>query len=55
MVSPDFLIYFKKQLINKDEEIKFILTGDVIGNPYAVNLPTKEDIEELRNIIFEVK
>jgi len=47
------LIYFKKQLINKDGKIKFILIGDIIVNPYAVNQPTKEEIKELKNIIFE--
>ncbi|OIO80208.1 hypothetical protein AUJ84_04145 [Candidatus Pacearchaeota archaeon CG1_02_32_132] len=46
------LIYFKKQLINKDGKIKFILVGDIIVNPYAVNQPTKEEVEELKKILF---
>src|SRR3989339_718968 len=46
------LIYFKKQLVNLDGKVKFILVGDIILNPYAVNQPTVEEIKKLKEIIF---
>jgi len=46
------LIYFKPQLVNLDEKIKFILTGDIISNPDAINKITPEDYKKLRRIIF---
>jgi len=47
------LISFKRQLVNSQGKIKFILIGDIIVNPYAVNQPTEEDIKRLKEIIFE--
>jgi len=46
------LIYFKRQLVNIDGEIKFVFIGDIIQNPYAVNKATEKEIEELKKIIF---
>lgn len=46
------LVYFKPQLVNLDGEIKFILTGDIINNPHAINKITPEDYKELKRIIF---
>lgn len=46
------LIYFKPQLVNLRGEIKFILTGDIISNPDAINKITPEDYTELKKIIF---
>ncbi|MFH1938494.1 MAG: hypothetical protein ABIJ60_03065 [Patescibacteria group bacterium] len=46
------LIYFKKQLVNLDGEIKFILVGDIIQNPYAVNKISDEDYKKLKEVIF---
>ncbi len=48
------LIYFKRQLIKDSQgKIKFILVGDIIVNPYAVNQPTENEIKRLKEIIFE--
>jgi hypothetical protein len=47
------LVYFKKRLVNVDGQIKFLLEGDIISNPYAVNQPTEEEIKKLKKIIFE--
>jgi len=46
------LIFFKKQLVNINGKIKFILVGDIIKNDYAINKPSEEDIQELKKIIF---
>lgn len=46
------LVYFKPQLVNLDGEIKFILTGDIINNPDAINKITPEDYKKLKKIIF---
>ena len=46
------IIYFKKQLVNLDGEIKFILVGDIIQNPYAINKISDEDYKKLKDIIF---
>ena len=47
------LIHFKKQLVNAKGQIKFLLEGNIIPNPYAVNQPTDEEIKKLKEIIFE--
>jgi len=47
------IIYFKKQLVNLGGNVKFILVGDIMVNPYAFNQPTKEEVEELKKIIFK--
>ncbi|MFA5953335.1 MAG: hypothetical protein WC812_01960 [Candidatus Pacearchaeota archaeon] len=48
------LIYFKRQLIKDPQgKIKFILVGDIILNPYAVNQPNEEEVKKLKEIIFE--
>jgi hypothetical protein len=47
------LIYFKRQLVNFQGNIKFILTGDIIINPYAINKPSDKEIKELKEIIFK--
>lgn len=46
------IIYFKRQLVDLGGKIKFILVGNIIINPNAINQPTKEEIEELKKIIF---
>lgn len=47
------LIYFKPQLVNLGGKIKFILTGDIISNPDAINKITSEDYKRLKKIIFK--
>ncbi len=47
------LVYFKPQLVNLNGEIKFILRGDIINNPNAINKITPEDYKKLKKIIFE--
>ncbi len=46
------LVYFKPQLVNLDGEIKFILTGDIVSNPDAMNKISPKDYKKLKRIIF---
>lgn len=46
------LISFKRQLVTQDGEMKIILSGDIVSNPYAVNKPTEDEIKKLKEIIF---
>ena len=46
------LIYFKRQLVNIDGKIRFMLIGDVIKNPDAINEMTVKDYKKLKKIIF---
>ncbi len=46
------LIYFKPQLVNLGGKIKFVLVGDIIPNPDAINKIAPEDYKKLKRVIF---